>query len=124
MSLKLAKSPIWVTALIVGLVAATALVAGYVDRPGTGSEVTAADGTCADCPKAGTSACCQAKGGGCADGGCSGGVCATEAAGAASGSVMAATEDAPATGATLSGCQAGGQTAGGGCGGGQCAAGN
>ena len=57
MSMNLSKSPIWMVAVIVGLVAATALVAGYVDRPGTATQVAAADSKCASCPLAGTEEC-------------------------------------------------------------------
>ena len=62
MSMNLSKSPIWMVAVIVGLVAATALVAGYVDRPGTGTQVAAADSKCASCPLAGTEECCKEAG--------------------------------------------------------------
>lgn len=62
MSVNLSKSPIWMVAVIVGLIAATALVAGYVDRPGTETQVAAADSQCASCPLAGTEECCKEAG--------------------------------------------------------------
>jgi len=71
MSLKLSKSPFGATIVIVGLIAATALVAGYIDRPGNDSEVAAADDKCASCPRAGTEECCKVTGV-CAEGGCTG----------------------------------------------------
>lgn len=130
MSAKLVKSPIFATALIVGLVGVTALVAGYVDRPGTGSEVAAAEAKCADCPKDGTSECCKVKGA-CSDaaGSCTGGGCGTEAALAASS--CPAMAGAEAAHASMSGCPAqtasvgtcpasGGEVASVGCGGGAC----
>ena len=50
MSVNFSKSPVWVVAVIVGLIVATALVAGYVDRPGGDTQVTAATETkCAAC---------------------------------------------------------------------------
>ena len=61
MSLNLSKSPLWATIVIIALIAATALVAGYVDRPGTESQVAAADGKCDSCPLEGTPECCEAK---------------------------------------------------------------
>jgi len=57
MSVNLSKSPVWIVAAVVGLIVATALVAGYVDRPGTETQVAAADGKCADCPLKGTEEC-------------------------------------------------------------------
>ncbi len=72
MSLNLSKGPIWAIAGIVALIAATGLVAGYVDRPGTCPKVAAvsagdcsacpATGDCADCPIQGTQACCKEAG--------------------------------------------------------------
>ena len=63
MSVNFSKSPVWMIAVIVGLIAATALVAGYVDRPGSETQVAAAaDGKCATCPKAGTEDCCKVAG--------------------------------------------------------------
>lgn len=71
MSVNLSKGPIWAVAVILGLIAATALVAGYVDRPGSGTQVAAAkaDGggcpaktDCAACPAKGTDACCKEAG--------------------------------------------------------------
>lgn len=93
MSVNFTKSPVWIVAVIAGLVAATALVAGYVDRPGaatcgSGSTCAATSSKCADCPKAGTEECCKVTG-----------TCAADAA------VMAQTADA--TGGT---CPAGGTT--------------
>lgn len=41
MSVNLSKSPVWIVAAVVALVVATALVAGYVDRPGTQTHVAA-----------------------------------------------------------------------------------
>jgi hypothetical protein len=62
MSVNFSKSPVWIVAVIVGLIAATALVAGYVDRPGTPAKVATADDKCASCPRAGTAECCQVTG--------------------------------------------------------------
>jgi len=62
MGASLSKSPIWVAAVIVGLIVATALVAGYVDRPGTGAQVAAAGSKCAGCPLEGTPECCKETG--------------------------------------------------------------
>ncbi len=62
MSLNLSKSPLWATVVIVGLIAATALIAGYVDRPGTDSEVATAADKCASCPREGTAECCKVTG--------------------------------------------------------------
>ncbi len=86
MSLNLSKGPIWAIAGVVALIAATGLVAGYVDRPGTcpkTASVSAGDcaacpasGDCADCPVKGTEA-CPKEAGTCPKAACSG-----EAAGA------------------------------------------
>lgn len=72
MGVNLSKGPIWGIAVIVGLIAATALVAGYVDRPGSGTQVAAAvkaDGgscpakaDCAACPAKDADACCKEAG--------------------------------------------------------------
>ncbi|UCD52960.1 MAG: hypothetical protein JSW27_10040 [Phycisphaerales bacterium] len=111
MSVSFSKSPVWMVAVIVGLIVATALVAGYVDRPGGQTQVAAADGECSSCPKAGTEECCKVTGT-CAKGTCSAdgastcaaaaGTCAQEAATAgtcpATGAVMA--QPADSTGAT------------------------
>jgi len=96
MSVNFSKSPVWMVAVIVGLIVATALVAGYVDRPGTTAQVATADGACGSCPKAGTEECCKVTGT-CADGSCS----AKTAAGtcpATGAAVMAQTADS--TGST------------------------
>lgn len=74
MKLTSPRSPILLVAVIVGLIGATALVAGYVERPGQTAKVAANEDTCGGCPLAGTEACCQAKcEGECRDGCC--GVC-------------------------------------------------
>ena len=62
MSLNLSKSPLWATIVIIALIAGTALIAGYVDRPGTESQVTAADGKCDSCPLEGTPECPKVTG--------------------------------------------------------------
>ncbi len=64
MSVNLSKGPIWGVAVIVGLIVATALVAGYADRPSasTCSQVAASKGDCAACPAQGTEACCKESG--------------------------------------------------------------
>jgi len=124
MSLNLSKSPLWATIVIVGLIGATALVAGYVDRPGTETEVAAADGKCASCPREGTpecrkareaeacqKACCSA------DGACpSQAGCAAEAAKACSSDQATCMKEAgsPAT------CPKAAAAAAGGCGGAPC----
>ncbi len=61
MSRSFSKSPIWATAVIVGLVAATALVADYVERPGNNTQVTNTTGKCDACPLKGTLQCCKAE---------------------------------------------------------------
>lgn len=60
MSSSMTKSPIWATAVIVGLVAATALVAGLVDRPGANAQATSVQSKCDGCPLEGTPQCCKA----------------------------------------------------------------
>jgi len=58
MSMKLSKGTIGMVAVIVGLIAVTALVAGYVDRPGTCSRsAMAAKGDCGGCPVKATDEC-------------------------------------------------------------------
>jgi hypothetical protein len=124
MSVNLSKSPIWMVAVIVGLIAATALVAGYVDRPGTQTQVAAADSQCASCPLAGTEECCK-EAGTCpktscsaddAASTCAAGVatCAQKAAatGSAGAAVMAQTDGSagatcPMKAAAASGCSGG-----------------
>jgi hypothetical protein len=62
MSLDSSKKAILLAGVIVGLVAATALVAGYVERPGQAAGVAANEHNCGGCcPLAGTDACCRAK---------------------------------------------------------------
>ena len=80
MSMKLSRSTIGMMAVVVGLIAATALVAGYVDRPGTCSRsAVAAKGDCGGCPVKGTEECpkeagmCPAEDGTCPMGACCGG---------------------------------------------------
>ena len=114
MSLNLSKSPIWMVVVIVGLIAATALVAGYVDRPGTGAQVAAAESKCAGCPLEGTPECpkeagtCPADCGTCPQASC----CAETAAatcpaGAATCAQKAdaATSTCPMKAAAASGCR-------------------
>ncbi len=74
MSANLPRSPVWIIAIIVGLIAATALVAGYADRPGISSRTAVANrGDCAACPAKGTDECpkeagmCPAETGLCPD---------------------------------------------------------
>ncbi len=64
MSMNQIKGPVWGVAVIVGLIVATGLVAGYVDRPGTStcSQAVASKGDCAACPAQGDCAACPAKG--------------------------------------------------------------
>lgn len=80
MSMNLSRSTIGIMAVVVGLIAATALVAGYVDRPGTCSRTAvAAKGDCAACPAKGTDECpkeagtCPAEDGTCPMDACCGG---------------------------------------------------
>ena len=120
MSSKLTRSPILATAVIVGLVAATALVAGLVDRPGAEDKATCVQSKCNDCPKADTPGCCKAK----------------EEAGSVSVAALMADVDAQTETTDGSACSAkkagacaseakagcsGGGCGGGGCGGGGCA---
>ncbi len=109
MSVDFSRSPIWTVAVIVGLIVATALVAGYVDRPGTDTRVAAADGQCSSCPLKGTEECCKATGT-CAEGSCSAKTTAATGTG-----VMAQTTE---TEATTSTCPM--KAAASGCTGGQC----
>jgi hypothetical protein len=111
MSVNLSKSPVWIVAVIVGLIVATALVAGYVDRPGTDTQVAAVDGQCGSCPLKGTEDCCKATGT-CAEGSCS-----AKTAAATGTAVMAQTTETEATTAT---CPM--KAAASGCTGGQCQA--
>lgn len=90
MSMNQIKGPVWGVAVIVGLIVATGLVAGYVDRPGTTAQVAASQGSCASCPAKGTEACCKQSGtcpagaGTCPNGSCNAeNVAATCPAGAA-----------------------------------------
>ena len=55
------KSPILAAVAIAALAAGTALVAGYVDKPGTAAQV-AAEGKCGDCPLLNTEECCKVTG--------------------------------------------------------------
>ena len=117
MSVNLSKSPVWIVAVIVGLVVATALVAGYVDRPGPATQVAAAaNGDCASCPLAGTEECpketgtCPAGTGTCPKAAC----CAETAAATcpAGAAVMAQTDEStgatcPTKAAAASGCSGG-----------------
>ena len=88
MSLNLSKSPLLATIVIVGLIAGTAPIAGYVDRPGAESPAVAAADKCDSCPREGTQDCCKvtgvcaeaARNGGDASTCASGGACAGEAA--------------------------------------------
>lgn len=105
MSRNLTKSPILLTAVIVGLVAATALVAGYVDRPSGDAQIAAAQSQCEGCPAAGTDQCCKAE----------------EKASCSSDTACALSEKAECK--DDSGCsekKCGGCASKGGCGGGQC----
>lgn len=114
MSVNLSKGPVWAVAVVVGLIVATALVAGYVDRPGTGAQVAAvSQGDCASCPVQGDCANCPAQ---CckADGACpADAAAATCPAGAA---VMAQTADEAGSSCPMKAAAAGQ------CGGGQCPA--
>lgn len=117
MSVNLSKSPVWIVAVVVGLVVATALVAGYVDRPGTETQVAAADSKCASCPLEGAEECpkeagtCPAGSGTCPKASCS----ADDAASTCAAGSGTCAQKADSTGATCpmkaaatSGC-AGGQ---------------
>lgn len=55
---QLLKSPFLALVIVAALAAGTALIAGYVDRPGSNAQGVA-DSQCVDCPKAGTEACCK-----------------------------------------------------------------
>jgi hypothetical protein len=71
MSLNSSKNAILLVAALIGLAGATALVSGYVERPGQAAQVTATEGGCADCPLQGTDECCRATcEPGCEDGCC------------------------------------------------------
>ena len=72
MSVNLTKSPIWIGVIVVGLVAATVLVAGYGDKPEVNSQATSVQDKCADCPQGGTPQCGKAA----TEAGCSGSTCA------------------------------------------------
>ncbi len=52
------RNLILVVAVVVGLIGATALVAGYAEKPAPAAKVAASDATCGGCPLAGTEACC------------------------------------------------------------------
>lgn len=135
MSVNLSKGPVWVVAVVVGLIVATALVSGYVDRPGTQTQVAAAEGKCADCPLKGTEQCpkeagtCPADNGTCPKTACcadsAAATCAQKAACCADG------EDSPCTAGAATCAQKAESTAttcpmkaaaAGGCAGGQCPA--
>lgn len=89
MSLDSSKKAILLAGVIVGLVAATALVAGYVERPGQAAGIAANEHNCGGCPLAGTDVCCRAKcQGECGDDCC--GVCAQPNCAAPSGCQMKA----------------------------------
>lgn len=62
MSVNQIKGPVWGVAVIVGLIVATGLVAGYVDRPGTTAQMAASQGNCTSCPAKADCATCPAKG--------------------------------------------------------------
>ena len=94
MSLKLSKSPLGATIVIVGLIAATALVAGYIDRPGSDSEVAAPADKCASCPREGTAECCKVTG-----------VCAEEKCNAAEGSTCSSGGDCPSKATCTAGAE-------------------
>jgi hypothetical protein len=55
------KSPPFATLVIVGLVAGTALVAGYVDKPDQAAQMAAED-KCDGCPRLNMEACCKVTG--------------------------------------------------------------
>ena len=120
MSVNLSKSPVWIVAVIVGLVVATALVAGYVDRPGTETQLAAAGAKCADCPVKGTEQCpkedgtCPADAGTCPKASC----CADGAAPACAAKAATCSQKADSTATTCPMKAA----AAGGCAGGQCPA--
>ena len=64
MKVKLSESRTLAVVVVVALVAGTALVAGYANRPNDGTQVTA-DDKCAGCPAKGTDACPKVRAGGC-----------------------------------------------------------
>ncbi|MBN1360421.1 MAG: hypothetical protein JW993_07510 [Sedimentisphaerales bacterium] len=61
MSIASPRSLILVVIVIVGLVGATGLVAGFEDRPSQAAKVAAGDAACGGCPLAETLVRCQAK---------------------------------------------------------------
>lgn len=65
MSTTLTKRPIWIAVVVVGLVAATALVAGYADKPTPEAQSTSVQDKCDGCPLQGTPACCKVAEKGC-----------------------------------------------------------
>jgi hypothetical protein len=58
MQLNVSKRPILAILVLVGLAAATVVVAGYVDKPGQTAQVAAQD-KCSACPRQGTEDCCK-----------------------------------------------------------------
>ncbi len=117
MSVNLPRNSVWVVAVIVGLIVATALVAGYVDRPGTaGCTALAAKGDCGACPVKGTDDCakeagtCPAETGDCPEGAC----CADgSVSGCPAAAVMA--QEADGAGCPMKATVTAGQCGAGGC---------
>ena len=114
MKLHLSKSPVFAFVVIAGLAAATALVAGYVEKPNDATQV-AADSKCSGCPLLDTPECCKVTGV-CANPESCSGDCLVEAGRASCGNSAAAklqSADCPhaktqSAGCALEGAQVGG----------------